>query len=79
MSETLWDAPNQQVVRADGAPPWEEGEGGSAGDVVPSGPEEMTKAQLLEYAQQLGVSPANNAMSKEELLTAVQAHLAGGA
>lgn len=27
-----WDAPNQQVVRADESPPWEEGNGGSTPD-----------------------------------------------
>ena len=34
MSEggTMWDAPNQQVVRADESPPWEEGTGGEAPD-----------------------------------------------
>ena len=25
---TVWDAPNQQVVRPDQSPPWEEGTGG---------------------------------------------------
>lgn len=25
---TVWDAPNQQVVRADTSAPWEEGDGG---------------------------------------------------
>ncbi len=33
----------------------------------------MTKAELLEHAQQLGVSPANNAMTKDELRAAVDA------
>jgi hypothetical protein len=31
----------------------------------------MTKAELLAYAQQLGVTPANNAMSKDELRAAI--------
>ena len=26
---TVWDAPNQQVVRADQSAPWDEGSGGS--------------------------------------------------
>jgi hypothetical protein len=29
---TQWDAPNQQVVRPDESPPWEEGEGGSTSE-----------------------------------------------
>jgi hypothetical protein len=28
MAGEVWDAPNQQVVRADESPPWEEGSGG---------------------------------------------------
>jgi hypothetical protein len=40
--------------------------------------DEMTKAELLEYAQQIGVSPANNNMSKEELRAGVDAKLAEG-
>ena len=39
----------------------------------------MTKPQLLDYAQQLGVSPANAGMTKEELRAGVDAKLAGGA
>ena len=38
--------------------------------------DEMTKAELLEYAQQIGVSPANNNMTKEELREGVDAKLA---
>jgi hypothetical protein len=29
MADELYDAPNQQVVRADGSAPWDEGDGGS--------------------------------------------------
>jgi hypothetical protein len=29
---TVWDAPNQQTVRPDESPPWEEGTGGVAGE-----------------------------------------------
>ena len=87
---TEYDAPNQQVVRPDGSAPWDEGEGGSTnpepqpqqaeaeeqggGDEL----DEMTKAELLEYAQELGVSPANNNMTKEELREGVDAKLAEG-
>jgi hypothetical protein len=74
---TVWDAPNQQVVREDESPPWEEGSGAGgnpdpqdlvadeeAGDLTL---DEMTKQQLLEYAQSKGYSPANAAMSKDEI------------
>ena len=44
---------------------------------APSGLDAMSKAELLEYAQQLGVSPANNDMTKAELRAGVEAHLEG--
>ena len=85
MSETLWDAPNQQVVRPDESAPWDEGGGGSshpetepqaelepepaAGDDYNA----MTKAQLIELAQARGISPANNDMTKDELIAALEA------
>jgi hypothetical protein len=79
MSE-LWDAPNQQVVRADESPPWEEGTGGEPGDpdaevepVEVSALDQMTKAELLEHARELGVTPANSDMTKEELRAAIAA------
>ena len=31
---STYDAPNQQVVRADGSAPWEEGNGGSGGQTA---------------------------------------------
>jgi hypothetical protein len=94
MSEgTIWDSPNQQVVRADGSAPWDEGTGGAilktaeeeaaaeAAAELASEPglNEMTKAQLLAYAQGLGVSPANNDMTKDEIRAGVDAKLAEGA
>jgi hypothetical protein len=78
MSEELWDAPNQQVVRPDQSPPWEEGEGGSEG----AGPkssrssggeptvDEMTKAQLLERAAELDLD-VDDQMTKAELRAAI--------
>jgi len=36
MGGEQWDAPNQQVVRADGSAPWEEGEGGSTLEPTPT-------------------------------------------
>ena len=82
MSETLWDAPNQQVVRPDESAPWDEGTGGGEDvDGVPDQglPEEegeleaMTKQELLDRARELGVSPANNDMTKQELIDAIRA------
>jgi hypothetical protein len=90
MSETggtVWDAPNQQVVRADQSHPAQEGTGGTGRQDVPETASDettgeqtdldgMTKAELLEYARSLDVSPANNDMTKEELRAAVDAKLA---
>jgi hypothetical protein len=82
---TRLDAPNQQVVRADGSAPWEEGTGGSAAEAQPTRTgaarpdlDEMTKEDLLDYAQELGVTPANKNMTKEELRAGVDAKLAEG-
>jgi hypothetical protein len=78
----LYDAPNQQVVRADGSAPWEEGTGGSTPpEVEPTKGEQseldaMTKDELLAKAQELGVSPANAAMSKAEIREGIDAKLA---
>ena len=81
---TVWDAPNQQAVRADESPPWQEGTGGTAaGDTepptatqVPSDDENleaMTKVDLLALAKERGVSPANNDMTKQELIDGIRA------
>lgn len=71
----LWSAPNQQVVRPDQSAPWDEGTGGStAPEPEPQGLDAMTKAELLEHAKELGVTPANAAMSKDELRTAIDEH-----
>lgn len=83
MSE-LHDAPNQQVVRADGSGPADEGTGGEPGELQPEqaagGEAEtdldaMTKADMLEMAKSLDVTPANNDMTKEELRAAIEAKL----
>ena len=84
-----WDAPNQQVVREDQSPPWQEGTGGTPDEPTPivtqeeaSNPgvdlDSMTKEQLLEHAQSLGVKPANAAMTKDELRQGIDQHQAGG-
>jgi hypothetical protein len=80
MNETLWDAPNQQVVRADESPPWEEGTGNGGGPDPQASDDNdldtMTKDELLSYAQELGVSPANAGMTKDELRAGIDAKLA---
>ena len=74
---TVWDAPNQQVVRADQSGPGISDEpdppanGGEA-----TGLDAMTKDELLAYAQELGVSPANAAMTKAEIRAGIDAYLA---
>jgi hypothetical protein len=73
---TMWDAPNQQVVRDDHSPPWEEGTGGS-----PSPPDdaeereptvdEMTKAQLLAYAVDHDID-VDESLTKAEIREAIK-------
>jgi hypothetical protein len=73
-------APNQQVVRADGSGPAEEGTGGGGADEPdqpaaepePEDLDAMTKDQLLAYAAEHGVD-ANAAMTKDEIKAAIQA------
>ena len=38
----------------------------------------MTKDELLAYGQELGISPMNAGMSKDEIRTAIDEHEAGG-
>ena len=65
---TVWDAPNQQVVREDESPPWEEGMGGGGNpDPQKGGLDAMTKAELLDHARSIGASPANESLTKDEL------------
>jgi len=74
---STYDAPNQQVVRPDGSAPWEEGSGGSGSQVaVADELDGMTKDELLERAQELGVTPANAGMTKDELRAGIDARLA---
>jgi hypothetical protein len=67
-------------------PAWVEGTGGPAGEVTPTddGPsadtsggqdqlDEMTKADLLQMAKDRNISPANNDMTKQELIDAIRA------
>ena len=73
---TIWDYPNTQVVREDQSAPWNEGAGGGGNpdpQETPEGPQTtsqldgMTKEQLLDYARDHNVSPANAGMTKEEI------------
>jgi hypothetical protein len=71
-----FDYPNKQVLGLD--PPWVEGTGGTAAEPLePSEPttdlDEMTKDELLQVARDRGVSPANAAMTKEELRASIDA------
>ena len=73
---TIWDAPNQQVVRPDQSAPWDEGDGGSenAGPKSRDSDEptvdEMTKAQLLNHAGRLGID-VDDTMTKAEIREAI--------
>ena len=50
---TVWDAPNQQVVREDQSPPWDEGTGGQPGEETPEvDPEPGEKASGAEQAKE---------------------------
>lgn len=72
----MWDAPNQQVVRDDHSGPWEEGTGGDTDVPTATGLDDMTKDELLAYAQSHGVTPANASMNKADLLAGIKAHQA---
>jgi len=71
MSGQLWDAPNQQVVRADQSPPWEEGSGGAT--ATPNDDlDSMTKAELLAYAAAHNIE-ADDQMTKADIRAAIDA------
>jgi hypothetical protein len=73
MADELLDAPNQQVVRADGSAPWEEGNGGATvgpKDGATDDLDSMTKAQLLDVAAERGVE-VDEAMTKAEIREAI--------
>jgi hypothetical protein len=74
-----WYAPNQQAVRGDESGPAEQGEGGSERiDPEPVQREEaqgydaLTKEDLLGEARSRGLSPANAAMTKAELIAVLE-------
>jgi hypothetical protein len=76
------DAPNQQVVRGDQSGPGvateAQPEAETATPEAVTDLDAMTKAELLEEARRLDVSPANNDMTKEELRVGIDAKLAEG-
>jgi hypothetical protein len=87
---TVFDDPNREAVGLE--PAWVEGTGGTPGEVTPvdTGDEstadtsggqdqldQMTKADLLQMAKDEGVSPANNDMTKQELIDAIRAQRTG--
>jgi hypothetical protein len=47
------------------------------GPQAEQGLDAMTKDELLEYARELGVSPANKNMTVDELRAGIEAHEAG--
>jgi len=73
---TVYDDPNRECLGLD--PAWVEGTGGVGGAVAVSGEsdsplDDMTKDELLAYAQEIGASPANAAMTKAELRESIEA------
>jgi len=70
---TIWDAPNQQVVREDQSAPWDEGTGGVPGVLEAEDPlAGMTKSELLAEAEARGVQ-ADDSMTKAEITEAIEA------
>jgi Rho termination factor, N-terminal domain len=84
---SIYDDPNRECVGLD--PAWVEGTGGTPGteQAEPAGQqddggedeelESMTKADLLALAKERGVSPANNDMTKQELIDAIRGRQTG--
>jgi len=73
---TVFDDPNREAVGLD--PAWVEGTGGGSEEIQPVADGEddldaMTKVDLLALAKERNVSPANNDMTKQELIDAIRA------
>jgi hypothetical protein len=68
---STYDAPNQQVVREDGSGPGIQAGDGNGGEEEPLTIDEMTKAQLLVYADEHNVA-VDSSMTKDEIKTAIQ-------
>jgi hypothetical protein len=74
MSGAQYDNPNQQVVRADQSGPAEEGTGGAQAEQSRAKSlDDMTKAELLDYAESHGVEGVSHEMVKADILAAVKA------
>jgi hypothetical protein len=56
VTETMWDAPNQQVVRGDQSAPWDEGHGGSPPQEPPPQEPELPETET-EPEQEPGQEP----------------------
>ena len=69
-----YDAPNQQVVRADGSGPADEGDGGSVADPQTAADplDDMTKDELIDVAADRGIS-VSGTMTKAEIRDAIEA------
>ena len=78
---TEWDAPNQQVVRADASAPWEEGDGGGEpggrADPQPTELDGLTKDELLEHAAERGVELPDAARRRPSIREAARGGLSG--
>jgi len=86
---SVFDDPNREAVGLE--PAWVEGSGGTPGEVTPTaddGPsadtsggtdelDQMTKADLLQLAKDRNISPANNDMTKQELIDAIRGQRTG--
>jgi Rho termination factor, N-terminal domain len=75
---SMFDDPNREAVGLD--PAWVEGTGGDPGTevepVAAGGGDDldaMTKTDLLALAKERDISPANNDMTKQELIDAIRA------
>jgi len=71
---TVWDWPNQQTVRADQSGPGiDTGAAAAAVEVDDNEPtvDEMTKAQLLDYAAEHEIDEVDESMTKAEIRDAI--------
>jgi hypothetical protein len=66
MAGDQYDNPNQEVVRADGSGPADEGDGGSVPESEAERLDAMTKAELLGEAEARGLQ-ADAGMTKADL------------
>ena len=70
MAGERYDYPNREALGLD--PPWVGAEeGGQPQAAAAARLDDMTKPELLEFAQSLDVKPANNDMTKDELRASI--------